>query len=280
MKFAVAFDSPSEQGGYIPAVLNALQQVGDASTITSQDIMDGALASYHAVVFPGGLASFIGLKKWGDEFANAVRYFISAGGGYLGVCGGAYIAGRAPANAFRAYCNLTLGLADVKVETPPIITSIDSYRESQWHRYPVSVTFASEDHPIISGHLGETLDIVYSSGAVIDEPGATVDVLANFAEEGFGGKIALIATYFGQGRVVLCSPHPEATFVGETEACVPWLYPAMATWVAEREIEVIYPVSPWRKTLITSAVPLAIPLAGFLGIVVGGAIGRRSQKGV
>lgn len=280
MRFAVVYDSVSEQSGYIENVLIALYQVGDASTITSQDIMNGALSAFHAVVFPGGFASFTGLKKWGDEFANAVRYFVSAGGGYLGVCGGSYIAGREPANAFRVYCNQTLGLADVKVETPPIIASIVDYQATQWHRYPVSVQFATIDHAIISGHQGEIDDIAYSSGPMMDEPGSTVDVLAYFVEPGYEGKIALIASYFGQGRVVLCSPHGEASLEGQTEPSLPWLYPSMATWVAEREIEVSYPVPPWRKILITSGAPFAIGLgAAFLGMVVGAAIEKGRKRG-
>lgn len=276
MRYAIVFDSPSEQGGFIPQVADMLSQVPGAEvfTVTSEEIMYGALNGYDAVVFPGGVASWTGLRKWGTDFAHAIRYFVAAGGGYLGVCGGAYIAGKLPARVINLYCNRSLGLADVWTEPPAIIATFREYIEMQWHRFPVTVTFTTEYHPIVSGHEGEVADIAYSGGAIMVGPGETVMPLAFFED----GRLAALATTFGRGRVVLCSPHPEAPWENDVgEPSLPWLYPAMAKWVGELELSPDYsPLQPWeRPSILPSAIPVVVGIGALtVGMVIGTQRGR------
>lgn len=63
----------------------------DFDLLSAADIRGGGLTGYDVVCVPGGWASdkFAAL---GDEGAAAVRAFVAAGGGYLGVCGGAGLA--------------------------------------------------------------------------------------------------------------------------------------------------------------------------------------------
>jgi len=276
MKFAIVFDSESEQGSFVPQVIAMLQQVQGSTvyTVTSEAIMDGALNNFDAVVFPGGIASWTGLRKWGNEFAHAIRYFVAAGGGFLGVCGGAYIAGKEPPALINLACNRTLMLVDVWTAPPPLISTIKEYAEMQWHRFPVTINISSEYHPIIAGHLGEEIDIAYSGGAMLINPGETVTPLAYFED----GKVAALATTFGQGRVVLCSPHPEAPWEGNVgEPCVPWLYPSMADWVGQLEMSPDYsPLTPWSKpALLTSALPV---VGGTVLLGTGLYIGSKKRK--
>lgn len=269
MRFAIVFDSVKEQGGFIPQVVSMLYQVPRAEvfTVNSEGIMDGVLNGFDAVVFPGGVASWIGLLKWGEDFAHAIRYFVAAGGGYLGVCGGAYIAGKEPPKVFSFFCNKALMLADIWTQPPPIISTIEEYIESQWHRFPVTVTISPQPHPIIQGHEGETVEIVYSGGAILINPGEQVIPLAYFQD----GSLAVLETTFGRGRVVLCSPHPEAPWEGDIgEPSLPWLYPAMASWVAQPELSPDYsPLQPWLEP---SRLPSGALVAAGIGLLCVGMV--------
>ena len=59
--------------------------------ITAVEIQQGKLADFQVVLFPGGSGSAQGRKldKLGRE---QVRQFVSDGGGYIGICAGAYLA--------------------------------------------------------------------------------------------------------------------------------------------------------------------------------------------
>ncbi|GAI48642.1 unnamed protein product, partial [marine sediment metagenome] len=72
MRFALVLDSPEKQGRWMPQRENILSEIGEVETICSEMIMDGCLLTdFDAVVFPGGVASFYGLRKWGSwYFAN------------------------------------------------------------------------------------------------------------------------------------------------------------------------------------------------------------------
>lgn len=277
-RFALVYDSEKEQGGWMPQRINILSQVGEVETITSEEIMDGCLLqAFDAVVFPGGLASFYGLRKWGNDFAHAVRYFVAAGGGYLGICGGAYTAIKEPSGVIGVYCNRTFTLIDAKAAAPAI-SILTSYVTLLSEPFPEFMKILDVDHPIIAGHQDEVAEVLYSGGPGFFALGQTVTSLAEFIEPEWGGKSAVIISEFGQGRVVLCGPHPETPWEGDIgEGCMPWLYPAMAEWVAEREIKVDYPLLPWAKPAV---LPGGLPIVlGVGALTVGMAVGKKAKRG-
>lgn len=59
--------------------------------LCAQDIRNGALSRYRMIFVPGGWASNK-LSALGEGGVEAVRRFVEAGGGYLGICGGAGLA--------------------------------------------------------------------------------------------------------------------------------------------------------------------------------------------
>ncbi|NTU42844.1 MAG: biotin--protein ligase, partial [Nitrospirales bacterium] len=59
--------------------------------ITADEIRKGGLAKSKLLFVPGGWASNK-LKALGEEGATEIRRFVSAGGNYLGFCGGAGLA--------------------------------------------------------------------------------------------------------------------------------------------------------------------------------------------
>ena len=76
-----------------------IERVVDATTlghrvlaVCPEDIRDGGLRGLAAVVFPGGSGGGIA-KALQPAGVAAVREFVDGGGGYVGICAGAYLAG-------------------------------------------------------------------------------------------------------------------------------------------------------------------------------------------
>lgn len=272
-----------DQDGYIPQVQNLLSEMGHSSQIiSSDDIMAGALSDgFNAITFPGGLGAFYGLRKYGDRFRKCIQFYVASGIGYLGICGGAYVAGTSIPYLFTTYARVSLGLIDVAAEQPPVIKFLNEYREMQDERVLALCNISNRTHPIISGHEGEQVKIVYSGGPVLDNIGPSVQRLVYFSNEVLpAGTVAAAAARFGRGRVVICSPHPEAPIgkgVDVGEPCLKWLYQRMVEYVLEPETSVEFPIYPWEK-----AAPMPTPIwplmgmAATVGLIIGGA--RKSTK--
>lgn len=120
------------------------------------------------------------VKRHGHD----LRRFVAAGGGYLGFCLGAYLAGSSP------------GLGLVPGDTDryaggrgaTLATTADTVVEVDWRGRRRRV-FA-QDPPVF-----------------LLERGADVDVLARYP----GGAPAALVGGYGAGRVGVVGPHPEAT---------------------------------------------------------------------
>ncbi|NQT16841.1 MAG: biofilm PGA synthesis protein PgaB, partial [Planctomycetes bacterium] len=59
--------------------------------VTAEEVRNGALDGFAVLVHPGGSGSKQG-KQLGEEGREAVRSFVRRGGGFLGICAGAYLA--------------------------------------------------------------------------------------------------------------------------------------------------------------------------------------------
>ena len=75
----------------IAAIEKAKEHPFQISRITAAEIQGGKLAEVDVLVHPGGSGGGQG-KALGENGRKAVRDFVHQGGGYLGVCGGAYLA--------------------------------------------------------------------------------------------------------------------------------------------------------------------------------------------
>jgi predicted deacylase len=78
----------------------------DVRRISATDIRHGVLDQFDVVLFPGGSGSGQG-KALRDQGRDVVRAFIANGGGYVGVCAGAYLA--------ASNYDWSLGILDAKV---------------------------------------------------------------------------------------------------------------------------------------------------------------------
>ncbi len=177
------------------------------SRITAEDIQDGKLSDVDVLVHPGGSGSKQG-KALGEKGRTAVRQYVQSGGGYLGVCAGAYLA----TNDYE----WSLDLIDAKV--------VD---KKHWARGTGKVSLRlSPKGSELMRHDSRELAIHYGQGPLIarrewDDPEVPdYESLAIFsseiAEKGapsgvMVGTSAVVRGEFGTGRVFCFSPHPELT---------------------------------------------------------------------
>ncbi|MBT6847278.1 MAG: biofilm PGA synthesis protein PgaB, partial [Planctomycetaceae bacterium] len=63
----------------------------EVSRVTTADILAGKLDAFDVLIHPGGSGSKQG-NDLGEDGRQQVRQFVSQGGGFLGVCAGAYLA--------------------------------------------------------------------------------------------------------------------------------------------------------------------------------------------
>jgi glutamine amidotransferase-like uncharacterized protein len=152
-----------------------------------------------------------------------VRDFVREGGGFLGVCAGAYLA----TNDYA----WSLNLIDAKV--------VD---RRHWARGKGTVTLQlSPAASAFFSHEGDTMDIHYAQGPLLgrrewdDEHVPDYESLAIYAteiaENGaprgiMPGTSAMVRARYGTGRVFCSSPHPELTEGLE------YLIPLAVKWLA------------------------------------------------
>lgn len=180
---------------------------GDApgATLKAMDaksLAEGGLEGVSVVVVPGGSATKQ-RTAMGPKGVEALKAFVAKGGGYVGLCAGAYLAGVEPAE-------YGLGLLPLRV--------VD--REN-WRRGSGAVGL--EPAPAFAGlpwpngwlyRNGPLLEIVPSTGLPEPTPVArfSSDINAGTPFAGrMPGTLAVVRGHYGRGRVVVFSPHPELT---------------------------------------------------------------------
>ncbi len=175
--------------------------------ITAEEIRSGELAEVDVLIHPGGSGSKQG-KALGKSGRETVRQFVRDGGGYLGICAGAYLA----TNDY----SWSLNLIDAKV--------LDRLH---WARGTGSVKLRLS--PVGTKFFqceGDELSLYYGQGPLLarrewDDPDVPdYESLAIFATEiakkgaprgVMIGTSAAVRCKYGGGRVVCYSPHPEST---------------------------------------------------------------------
>lgn len=223
-------------------VLRGLEGVYYRS-ITAEQIRDGQLKEFDVLIHPGGSASRQA-KALQENGRSQVREFVQAGGGYLGICAGAYLA--------TADYDWSLHVLDAKV--------VD---RKHWARGTGAVHVGlSQAGQSFFGTPQHRLEIHYGQGPLLapaNQPNLPdYQVLARYsseiAEKGAPrgvmiGTDAIAASTYGAGRVVCFSPHPEKSVGleslveaavcyaggtrGLTDPTVPTSLPAQ--WVSARE---------------------------------------------
>lgn len=191
----------------IDALKSSNDQNIEISRITSEEIRNGKLKSVNVLVHPGGSGGGQG-RDLDTLGRKAVREFIRNGGGYLGVCAGAYLA----TNEYP----WSLNLIDAKV--------VD---RKHWARGKgmVVIEFSPEGADFFNYEFDEMM-IYYGQGPLLarrewDDPEVpdyeslalySTEIAEKEAPEGIMvGNSAIVRTEYGKGRVFCFSPHPEMT---------------------------------------------------------------------
>ncbi len=195
----------SSSGHAPPWIERSMAHLPDMTVnrIDGVDIAAGALDGFDAVIFGGGHAKDQA-KGLGDGGRDAVREFVEAGGGYLGICAGAFL-------VMEKY-DWGLQILDARKRDPD-------------HTYTgsgiVKAELTERGREILGGEPG-LLDTKYSGGPILwpadDDDIPDFEPLFIFRTERpkkgvpkglMIGSPAIVAAPFGGGRVVAFSPHCE-----------------------------------------------------------------------
>jgi glutamine amidotransferase-like uncharacterized protein len=180
------------------------------------DMRPEVLKQFDVVLFPGGSGSKQA-GSIGEEGRVAVRDFIEDGGGYLGVCAGAYLC--------SSHYSWSLNLIDSSVFTGSReIPGVG--KKNLWYRgktADIDIELTSQGKGLFPD-INPEFVVRYHNGPIISPKGLDdledYEVLAWFRSETSlwepqkGTMIntpAIVSGSFGKGRVISVSPHPEAT---------------------------------------------------------------------
>jgi putative intracellular protease/amidase len=193
-----------------PAVQRALASLDHVTTtlLTPDDYATADLTVYDILIFPGGRGRAQGQALGEAGRANIKRY-VQRGGRYIGICAGAYLA---------------------TARFPDYLAIVNAYHHRPWEmgRGQVTVTLTEAgvryfNRPVtpFSVRYANGPMLTHENGLLPDLDMPDYETLATFTSsppEGhelaptvMPGQPAIIASTFGEGRIVLVSPHPESS---------------------------------------------------------------------
>jgi glutamine amidotransferase-like uncharacterized protein len=177
----------------------------DISLITAKEIRDGGLEKFDVVIHPGGSGSGQA-KALGEDGRERVRQYVRDGGGFVGICAGAYLASAEYPWALKLLDARVVddehwarGVGDVKLRVPASGQAALGTKEG-------IKTIHYENGPLL-GPANRKEIPNFESLATFE-----TEIRKNDAPEGImKGTTAIARGKFGEGRVVCFSPHPEKT---------------------------------------------------------------------
>jgi hypothetical protein len=158
------------------------------------------------VLLPGG-GGTSEAEALGITGLKNIERFVAAGGGYIGICAGAYL-------PIKGYSEATKKLEMVNAKAVDI---------AHWNRGSGMVELKIVNkHPVFQG-LKDTLKLEYYSGPVLEPADLPLkpyrelavfktDIHNNGANAGdMLNKTAILEAKYKKGKIILFSPHPELT---------------------------------------------------------------------
>lgn len=179
---------------------NMFEWMGYDVFLVDADYIDGKrLNDFRIICFPGG-----DMYRYADDISSRgkekIRDFVNAGGGYIGICGGAYFASEEVIWAGKDIPTEPLGIFPGKAVG--IIDEIAPFPKYAMCR----VNMVDFEHPITASDVYSEWILYYWGPRLIPTPGADVDVLGIYA---VNSDPAMVAFEYGTGRVFLIGPVPD-----------------------------------------------------------------------
>jgi len=201
------YDGPGSGDDGVNNVENRARQLEGVTItrLTPDEVSTADLPGrFDVIMFSGGSGSGQA-KAIGESGREKVREFVRGGGGYVGVCAGAYLA----CSGFE----WSLGIMDARTVS------------NKWRRgrafLDLEIVPAGRE---IFGDVDGTFKVRYANGPVIQPAGRDdladyvplslflTEVAENETPAGIQiGTPAIAISTFGKGRVFISSPHPENT---------------------------------------------------------------------
>ncbi len=185
--------------------LTALEQFLEWKGVTFQEVdasfinQNTLSGQFDAICFPGGYAYYYKLAINDSGLAH-IRQLVANGGGYLGICAGAYFA-----------CDSIIWEEDGLLDYPLdlfdglAIGAIDSI--APWDNYTMTRLNLNPNNPINQFEPDYQMMLYYGGPYFVGHANTTFDTIGTWhAYHQLPGAINFT---YGQGRVLFLGPHPE-----------------------------------------------------------------------
>jgi len=166
--------------------------------LSAQQINNG-LENFRILCIPGG-NMYDYAQDISSEGKENIRSFVHDGGGYIGICGGAYFASekvywqgsKLPMTPLRLFSGTATGSISEIMDYP---------------KYTMcKVNLMNAEHPITKSGRNFEWVLYYWGPALIPNANANVTVLGNYDK---GNQTAMLTFEYGYGKVFLIGTHPE-----------------------------------------------------------------------
>ena len=227
------YEGPGVGGSGVVNVSKAVASIPGSTLkiLGPEDVGTIDLKAFDVIVFPGGSGSQQSAAIGEEGKANVLR-FVREGGGYVGICGGAYLAcsgfswGLGVINAKTVSSKWRRGTGNVDAEmlasAGSLFGTVEGVFKIRYHNGPIIRPDPASDLPAyqpVASFRSEVAENDSPAGVMVDSPAAAI-------------------SSFGAGRVFISSPHPEAT------PGLEHLIPRALLWAAGQEPEAVVPMPP------------------------------------
>jgi len=167
--------------------------------VSASRINAEGLAGFGAVFIPGG-DMYLYAQDISSTGKARIRSFVRGGGGYIGICGGAYFASA----------RVVWRSGQLDMEPLGIFMGTASGPVDEIAPYPdygmCTVNIVDQSHPVTKAEPASERILYYWGPTLAPDTGVEVSILGRY--EGVD-EPAIVAFGYGEGRVFLVGTHPE-----------------------------------------------------------------------
>lgn len=167
----------------------------DINVEHSYNIEDLDQSKHQILIIPGGTARKQ-QEDLGSEGIKKIKEFVENGGGYVGICAGAYLASLPPIDRPN---KPGIGLINARYYLPNRTLELKG---------EIFVRIKNKGIMWMTYHNGTVYDNIDDKN--IEIIGVIINI-RNIKWKKLIGKACILKSKYGKGNVVVCGPHPEQT---------------------------------------------------------------------